>query len=147
MTKFIDSCNLDFLNEKILNIIPQESKNILFYGSNESKLYTYAISYLKNKSPSNLSYEKKITVNYNNDEYIFKISDVHIEINFEFLGCIAKNLWSVIYNQIIALTGNKKFNILCRNFCSINNELLDNFYTYMNNEKSNISFIFLVNNT
>ena len=146
MTKFIDSCNLDFLNEKILNIIPQESKNILFYGSNESKLYTYAISYLKNKSPSNLSYEKKITVNYNNDEYIFRISDVHIEINFEFLGCIAKNLWSVIYNQIIALTGNKKFNILCRNFCSINNELLDNFYTYMNNEKSNISFIFLVNN-
>ena len=146
MTKFIDSCNLHILNEKILNIIPHQSKNILFYGSDESKLYSYAITYLQQKSPSKLGYEKKITVNYNNDEYIFRISDIHIEVNFQFLGCIAKNLWSVIFNQIIALTGTKNFIILCRNFCSINNELLDNFYTYMNNQITNIKFIFLVNN-
>lgn len=146
MTKFIDYCNSDFLNEKILNIIPNDINNLLFYGSNESTLYSYAINYLQQKSPSELVYEKKIIVSYNSNEYIYRISDIHIEINFEFLGCIAKNLWAAIFSQILELAGTKKFIILCRNFCSVNNELIDNFYTYMNQDKSNIKFIFLVNN-
>ena len=146
MTKFVDSCNINYLNDKITKMIPEKCNNILFYGCNESKLYSYALTYIKNLSPSYLSYEKKMTVSFNNDEYIYRISDVHIEINFEFLGCIAKNLWAAIYHNIEQLAGNKPFIVLCRNFCSVNNELIDNFYTYMNHPKTNIKFIFLVNN-
>jgi hypothetical protein len=146
MTKFVDSCNIDYINEKILDLLPEQSHNLLFYGSVESKLYSYAIKYVQQQSPSQLTYEKKMTVSFNNDEYIYRISDVHIEINFEFLGCIAKNLWAAIYHNIEQLAGNRKFIVLCRNFCSVNNELIDNFYTYMNQSKSTINFIFLVNN-
>lgn len=146
MSKFVDSCNTNYINEKILDLVPNKSQNLLFYGSKESKLYFYAIKYIQTLSPSSLSYEKKMTVTFNNDEYIYRISDVHIEVNFEFLGCIAKNLWAAIYHNISQLAGNREFIILCRNFCSVNNELIDNFYTYMNQCKSTIKFIFLVNN-
>jgi hypothetical protein len=96
-------------------------------------------------SKSKLSYEKKVTVNYDNTEYIYRMSDVHIEINFEFLGCIAKNLWAAIYQNIVSIAGPNQFYIMCRNFSSINNELMENFYTYMSNLHSNLHFVFLVN--
>lgn len=146
MTKFVDSCNVDYINEKILDLLPTQCNNLLFYGSPESKLYSYAIKYIQPQSKSDLSYEKKMTVTFNNNEYIYRISDIHIEINFEFLGCIAKNLWAAIYHNIEQLAGKRNFIVLCRNFCSVNNELIDNFYTYMNHTNSTIRFIFLVNN-
>lgn len=144
MTKFVESCNVNFLNNKILDIIPNDEKNIMFYGCYDAELYAHAVNHIKTKSPSSLSYDKKIIVTFNNDDYIYRISDVHIEINFEFLGCIAKNLWAAIFSHIEELAASKHFTVLCRNFCSVNNELIDNFYTYMN--QSNISFVFLVHN-
>lgn len=146
MTKFIDSANANFFNEKILNVVKETTKNILFYGATDAQLYSYAIKHIQSMSPSSLSYDKKITVTFNNDEFNYRISDVHIEINFEFLGCVAKNLWASIFRHIEELACNRKFIVLCKNFCAVNNELIDNFYTYMNQTDSNINFIFLVNN-
>ena len=147
MTKFVDILNNSSLSTKTLKIIPQKCKYLLFYGPEESNKYEHALSYISRFSKSSLIYEKKMTVTLNNENYLFKISDAHVEINFSFLGCISKSLWSSIYNQLLLLVHDKPFIILCKNFCSINNDLLDNFYTYINNKKNcNIQYIFLVNN-
>jgi hypothetical protein len=74
------------------------------------------------------------------------MSDIHIEINFEFLGCVAKNLWAAIYQNILGIAGQNDFYVVCRNFSTINNELMENFYTYMNGENDNIHFVILTDN-
>lgn len=146
MTKFVDSKNYNFLNNKINTYITNDHKNIIFYGPKESKLYNNAIKYIEKLSKSSLSYDKKLIVTYNNDEYIYRISDAHIEINFEFLGCIAKNLWASIYYHIEQIALSRSIIIVCKNFCSVNNELIDNFYTYVSANNKNISYLFLVHN-
>ena len=147
MSKFVNIIGNSYVSPKIIDTIPKKFDCLMFYGPNDSNKYEHALSFISKMSPSSLSYEKKMIVSYNNDDYLFKISDVHVEINFAFLGCISKSLWVNIYNQILVLARNKSFIILCKNFCSINNDLLDNFYTYMNEKKhSNIRYIFLVDN-
>lgn len=146
MERFVETLNIKLPDNKLLTLIPDNFKNIIMYSSNENNNYEYALNIIKKYSPSHLNYDKKITITYNDDEYLYRISDIHIEINFEFLGCISKNLWAAIYNQIILSTNRKPFIILCKNFSTINNELLDNFYTYMNIKEDNIRYIFLINN-
>ena len=142
MAKFIDYISKDLSN----NMISKSHKNIILYGSPITDTYTYAINYINQFSNSNLVYEKKIIIPFNSDEYIFRISDIHIEVNFQFLGCVSKNLWNVIFNHILQLASNRKFIILCKNFCSINNELIDHFYTYISSKRCSIEYIFLINN-
>lgn len=146
MTRFTELLNSFVVNEKNISFIPDNFASIIFYGSPCSKKYEHALKFIQNKSASSLNYEKKITISYNNDEFIYKISDIHIEINFEFLGCISKSLWASIYNQVLLFTARKPFIILCKNFSKISNDLLDHFYTYMNDQNKNIKFILLINN-
>lgn len=147
MAKFVDTIRNSYISNKTIKIIPKNFDHLLFYGPEQGNKYQHALSFISTMSPSSLNYEKKITIVYNNNDYIFKISDIHIEINFSFLGCVSKSLWDCIYNQIVLLGHNKPFIILCKNFCSINNDLLDNFYTYMNQPNhTHIHYIFLVHN-
>ena len=146
MAKFVDTLNRELPDKSPFKLIPEDFKNLIIYGSNNCSHYEYALNIVKKYSSSLLNYDKKITITYNDDEYIYRISDIHIEVNFEFLGCISKNLWAAIYNQVILSTNGKPFIILCKNFSSINNELLENFYTYMNIKGQNIRYIFLMNN-
>lgn len=145
MEKFTKILEKTTVTDKNISMIPDDFSNIIFYGSSCSKKYEHALNFIRKRSPSALTYEKKLTVAYNNDEYIYKISDVHIEINFEFLGCISKNLWAAIYEQINIFT-RATFIVLCKNFSKISNELIDHFYTYMNERNKNIHYILLVDN-
>ncbi len=89
---------------------------------------------IKKYSPSNLKYEKKICIIFNKQNYYFMVSDIHVEIDFALLGCNSKLLWNDIYNQLINISisnNNKICIIVCKNFHDIHNELLDNFYSYM----------------
>ena len=52
-------------------------KNIIFYGPKGVGKYTQALLSIKKYSPSELKYEKKISVTYNKQQYFFKISDIH----------------------------------------------------------------------
>jgi hypothetical protein len=146
MARFVDIIKNSYTSSKLIQSIPNNFDCLLFYGPEHSNKYEHVLSFISKLSPSSLNYEKKMMVLYNNDEYLFKISDIHVEINFTFLGCISKSLWGCIYNQVLLLAGNKPFILLCKNFCSINNDLLDNFYTYMNKKNNNIRYIFLVHN-
>jgi hypothetical protein len=106
------------------------------------------LSSIKKYSHSDLKYEKKISVTYNKQSYFFKISDIHYEIDMSLLGCNSKLLWHEIYQQIVDIVSSKtdKYGIIvCKYFHEIHNELLDNFYSYMQkNHFSSIDIKFIL---
>ena len=116
-------------NNKFIN------SNLIIYGPEGVGKYTIALDIIKNYSPSKLKYERKINFKYNKKyEFMFKISDIHFEIDMELLGCKSNTLWNDIYNRIIDIISTKKEMtgiILCKNFNKINNDLLNKFYSYM----------------
>jgi hypothetical protein len=127
----------------------QISKNIIFYGPPGIGKYTQVLNYIKHYSKSNLKYERKLKFIKNKRDYIFKISDIHFEIDIELLGCNAKVLWNIIYYQIVEIISsrsNKYGIIVCKNFHKIHNELLDIFYSYMQSlihKNIKIDYIFI----
>ena len=63
----------------------------------------------------------------------------------ELLGCNSKNNWNEIYSKILDIIESSKIHkgiILCKNFHSINNELLDVFYSYTQ-YNPDIKYVFL----
>ena len=89
---------------------------------------------IKKYSPTDLKYEKKISFTYNKQQYFFKISDIHYEIDMSLLGCNSKLFWHEIYTQIIDIISAKADRsgiIVCKNFHEIHSELLEIFYSYM----------------
>lgn len=108
--------------------------NIIFYGPQGIGKYSQAILLLSYFSPSNLKYEKKISITMDKNEYIFKISDIHIEIDFAILGCNSKIIWNEFFeylNNIVCTNNYSRFFILTKNFNIIYNELHDVFYSYL----------------
>ena len=109
-------------------------KNIILYGPTGVGKYTQMLESIKKYSGSNLKYEKKICIIFQKINYYFMVSDIHVEIDFSLLGCNSKLLWNDIYNQLINISvsnNNKICIIVCKNFHDIHNELLENFYSYM----------------
>ena len=109
-------------------------KNVIFYGPNGVGKYTQMLKSIRHYSQSELKYEKKLIVTYDKKQYFFKISDIHYEIDMSLLGCNSKLLWHEIYSQIIDIISAKTEKsgiIVCKYFHEIHSELLDNFYSYM----------------
>ena len=137
--------NLHAKLDKIYKRFPKnirELKNIIFYGPSGVGKYTQMLKSIKKYSPTELKYEKKISISFNKQQYFFKISDIHYEIDMSLLGCNSKLLWHEIYLQlidIISAKNEKSGIILCKYFHEIHSELLDNFYSYM--QKNNATSI------
>jgi len=127
----------------------QSLKNLVFYGPNGTGKYTQMLKSIKKYSPTDLKYEKKISLTYNKQQYFFKISDIHYEVDMSLLGCNSKLLWHEIYQQIIDIISAKSEKsgiIVCKYFHDIHSELLENFYSYMqkNNDASiDLKFILI----
>ena len=116
-----------------------ELKNLIFFGPSGTGKYTQMLKSIKKYSPSELKYEKKISLTYNKQQYFCKISDIHYEIDMSLLGCNSKLLWYEIYQQIIDIISAKSEKsgiIVCKNFHEVHSELLDNFYSYMQQNNS-----------
>jgi hypothetical protein len=109
-------------------------EHLIVYGPTGSGKYTQVLSLLKGYSPSELKYEKKMTVQSEKQTYTFRMSDIHYEIDMSFLGCNSKTLWHDLFFQIvdiIAVKADKIGILLCKNFHMIHSELLEIFYSYM----------------
>jgi hypothetical protein len=125
-------------------------ENIIVYGPVGSGKYSQVLYFLKKYSPSELKYEKKMTVQSEKQSYTFHISDIHYEIDMSFLGCNSKNLWHDIFFQIVDIISVKQDKIgiiVCKNFHMIHTELLDIFYSYIqqfNSTHMNIQVKFIV---
>ena len=123
--------------------------NLIFYGPSGVGKYTQMLNSIKKYSPSELKYEKKTSLTFNKQQYFFKISDIHFEIDMSLLGCNSKLLWHEIYLQIIDIVSAKNERsgiIVCKYFHEIHSELLENFYSYMQKNNSlsiNLKFIII----
>ena len=143
--EYITEYNRENLHPKLNKIYQKfpkkimELKNLIFYGPCGTGKYTQMLKSIKRYSPSELKYEKKISLTYNKNQYFFKISDIHYEVDMSLLGCNSKLLWHDIYQQIIDIISaktDKSGIIVCKNFQDIHSELLDNFYSYMQKNSS-----------
>jgi hypothetical protein len=122
------------LNTALFPKLLRTFEHMIMYGPSGSGKYTQVLSLLKGYSPSELKYEKKMTVQSEKQTYTFRMSDIHYEIDMSFLGCNSKTLWHDIFFQIvdiIAVKADKIGIILCKNFHMIHSELLEIFYSYM----------------
>ncbi len=109
--------------------------NIIFYGASGSGKYTQALNAIRHYS-SNLSQGKRMTLQTEKYEYSYHISDIHYEIDMALLGCNSKLIWHDIVQQIVDIVAvkpdtHKTAIILCKNFHMIHTELLEIFYSYM----------------
>jgi len=137
--------------DKVFNKFPKkinDLRNLIFYGPNGVGKYTQMLKAIKRYSPTELKYEKKISVTFNKQQYFFKISDIHYEIDMSLLGCNSKLLWHDIFLQIVDIISAKNEKsgiILCKYFHEIHSELLENFYSYMQqNAGSSIDLKFIL---
>ena len=136
--------------EKIYEKFPSELsnlKNLIFYGPSGTGKYSQMLRAIKKYSNTELKYERKISITYNKQQYFFKVSDVHYEIDMSLLGCNSKLLWHEIYQQIIDIVSaktNKTGIIVCKYFHEIHSELLDNFYSYMQNNSIGVDIKFIL---
>ena len=125
-----------------------ELSNIILYGPCGIGKYSEALKIIVKYSDSKLKYEKKMIINSLKNEHYIKISDIHYEINLENLTCNSKLLFNDIYNNIVDCieSSNKKQGIiLFKNFHLINNEILENLYSYMQkNLFNNIVLKFII---
>jgi len=108
--------------------------NLIVYGPTGVGKYTQVLNFIKKYSPSELKYEKKITLQNEKQTYIYHISDIHYEIDIALLGCNSKLLIYDIFFQIVDIVSVKPDKIgiiICKNFHMIHNELLEIFYSYI----------------
>ena len=125
----------------------EDLRNILYYGPSGVGKYTQMLSSIKKYSASDLKYEKKLTCVYNKTNYFFKISDIHFEIDMALLGCNSKLLWNEIFiniTDVLSARMNKTGIIVCKNFNKIHSELLDCFYSYIQQNDHNINIIYII---
>lgn len=114
--------------------LPQPLGHSIVYGSSGVGKYTHVLNMLKPYSPSQLKYDKRIKTVTEKQSYTFRISDIHYEVDMSLLGCNSKILWHEVYKQIvdiITIKPDKIGFIVCKNFHTIHNELLEIFYSYM----------------
>ena len=124
---YIDIFNI----EKYKNFL---DNNLIVYGPCGIGKYSFVLNLIQDRSNTNLKYNKKMVVTFNKNDFYFRISDIHYEIDVMLLGCNAKLLWHEIYNHIVDsfISKNQEIAyIVLKNFHKINNELLDIFNTYM----------------
>ena len=124
--------------------INNNDKHFIIYNQNFYYSYCYVLYNLNTISNSELKYSRKFYLN-NNEDMVFNISDVHIEIDFELLGVNEYNIFFEIFNHIKEniILNKSIFFIVCLHFNEIKKELLDVFYNFLNESK--IKFIFITN--
>jgi DNA polymerase III delta prime subunit len=122
-------------------------KNLILYGPRGVGKYTQALQIIKKFSFSNLKYERKMSFEFNKEIYNFIITDIHIEIDLDMLGCHSKVLWHDIYTKYTDILISKQIKngiILCKNFHTVHNELHDIFFSYINNVNSDVNIKFII---
>jgi hypothetical protein len=124
--------------------------NLIFYGPSGVGKYTQMLNAIQRYSPSGLSYDKKICMQNDKYNYQYRISDIHYEVDMSLLGCNSKILWHEIIQQIVDIVAVKPEKIgivVCKSFHWIHSELLEIFYSYIqeySNKFSNIQLRFVI---
>ena len=149
----VDNYNIHPELKKKYDLLPDKIsklENMIIYGPSGIGKYSQVLYLLKKYSNNELKYEKKITAITDKQNYTYKLSDIHYEIDMSLLGCNSKILWHEIFFQIVDIISVKQEKIgiiICKNFHLIHTELLEIFYSYMqqyNHSQSNIQIKFFI---
>lgn len=133
----IEEYNLHPEFDDFIKSIPNQISqfgNMIIYGPSGVGKYSLMLNMIKKYSPSELKYDKKMTLQTEKHQYIYRISDIHYEIDMSLLGCNSKVLWHDIFLQIVDIVSVKTEKtgiIVCKGFQGIHNELLEIFYSYI----------------
>lgn len=147
--------NLHSKNNELYELFYKNPYHLIIHGPSGIGKYSQSLQFIYPFSNFNLKYQKKITIsNPSNDKskFIFKLSDVHIEIDFFTLGCNSKSIWNDIFFNLLNIIYSNNyplFFIICKNFQYIHNELHEAMYSYMQtfmHKHINIYFIINTNN-
>ena len=144
-------CNLHPKLKHVINALPKslnDMPNIIMHGPIGTGKYTQSLVLISRYSPTALKYEKKMSLQITKQSCNIKLSDIHYEVDFSLLGCNSRLIWNDIYSQIVDSISAKNIKIgiiLCKNFHSINGELLDIFYSYLQHNKNGviIKYVFI----
>ena len=143
MKKYVEYCK-DCDAKQYTNILTKyENKNIIVYGNNVMKNYIFTLHALKTLSKSELKYSRRIAINYGGEDILFNISDIHFEVDFSLLGVNQYNIFLTLFNHIKEnmIVDKKVFYIVCLNYQDIKLELMNIFYSFMDETK--IRFLIL----
>ena len=135
--------------EKIKIPDKYQMKNMIYFGPPGVGKYSEVLYMLRKHSPSNLKYETKVFVNSEKQDFSFHMSDIHFELDMNILGCNAKILFHEAFIQImdiLMMKSEKVGFLVCKNFHQINNELLEIFYSYIQqvNMDQNVKLYFII---
>jgi DNA polymerase III delta prime subunit len=171
--EYVQSTQRYNIHPELENILEesQSLRNLILYGPSGVGKYSQALKIINQYSKSNLKYDKKISMNTDKpdkkpktkkedsktkksntiaskkNDYVYRISDIHYEIDMATLGCNSKSVWFEIFFQIIdiiSLKPNKTGIIVCKNFHMIYNELLEVFNSYVRHPSYNINVYFIL---
>ena len=152
---YIQKCNKFNIHKEIIPLLDnvsnniKETNNLILYGPSGTGKYTQALSYIKKFSPTSLRFERKMNFRFDNkSDFIFKVSDIHFEIDMSLLGCKAKLVFNDLYYHILDVLSSRPNGsgvILCKNFHTIHSELLEIFYSYMQTLKhKNLNLVYVI---
>ena len=108
--------------------------NMIVYGPSGVGKYSQVLHFLKKYSPASMKYQTTISIENDKKKYNYNISDIHYEIDMSLLGCNSKVLWQIIYQNVLDIVSLKPCKvgiIVCKNFHLIHGELLEIFYSYI----------------
>lgn len=152
--EYLNSLDQYNLHPEVLNITTPPKKtdfgNMIIYGPSGVGKYSQMLSIIKKYSPSELKYDKKMVLQTEKQSYIYRISDIHYEIDMGLLGCNSKIIWHDVFLQIVDIVSVKTEKIgiiVCKNFHAIHTELLEIFYSYMqqyNHPQLNLQIKFIL---
>lgn len=133
----VDRCNYHPEIKAIEHTFPrsiQQFDNLIVYGPSGAGKYSQVLYLLRRYSSTDLKYQTKLKIESEKASYTCAISDIHYEVDMMLLGCNPKIIWHEIYQQIleIVMTSPAKMGIIvCKNFHTIHSELLEIFYSYI----------------
>ena len=138
-----------------LTLQKEPLQNLIYYGGSGVGKYSQALMFISQFST--LEHCKRIC--FQNEKFNFQyfVSDVHYEVDMSLLGCNSKILWHDVIQQIVDIVQVSKPStlgptlgpslgplvpsgiVLCKNFHLIHSELLEIFYSYIQEYNSPLS--------
>ena len=143
--------NLHNKNQTLSENFHNKPYHLIINGPSGIGKYTQTLQFIYPFSNSSLKYQKKLTITNEKYKCFFKISDIHVEIDFLTLGCNSKNIWNEIFSNVLNIIYSNQYQlffIICKNFQYIHNELHDSIYSYMQTFMyNNLRVFFIINTT